>query len=175
MISSLSLVINTKPILEKDTLVELFTFEFGRIRAFAKYSQSKKPRFGGQLNTFNLCNIRFNRRGDSFTISQVNVVSSFDEIKKQYEKINVAYQFLYIIKTITQINHENKEMFMILIDYLKELNQNKVQDLHQLKLQFYKKVLQAEGVLDANVKLNEKELLKMLESYTNIKFRDVTK
>tara|TARA_A100001015_G_C15016620_1_gene725842 strand:- start:1736 stop:2260 length:525 start_codon:yes stop_codon:yes gene_type:complete len=174
MISSLALVINTKPILEKDTLVELFTLEYGRIRAFAKYSQSKKPRFGGQLNTFNLCNIQFNRRGDSFTISQINVVSSFEGIKKQYEKINVAYQFLYIIKTMTQINHENKEMFMILLDYLKELNENNAQDLHQFKLKFYETVLQAEGVLATSVKLNEKELQKMLESYTNIKFRDVT-
>ena len=36
-----AIVLQAKPILEKDVLVELFTRELGRVRVFAKYAQSK--------------------------------------------------------------------------------------------------------------------------------------
>ena len=173
MISTLAIIFNTKPILEKDILVELFSYEEGRIRAFAKYSQSKKPRFGGQLNTLNACKIMMIKRGDSYNISQISVVNGFEGIKVSYEKMSIAYQLLHLIKAVTQMNHENNELFMFLYDHLKTLNGLAGNNLAAFKLDAYKKLLQLEGVLDINSKLSEHEVIKMIESYTSIKLRDV--
>ena len=118
MISSLALVINTKPILEKDTLVELFTLEYGRIRAFAKYSQSKKPRFGGQLNTFNLC---LNHVKSCYSVFDNKVMPAYDgclrwtNVGKKHWVVNMNRQPQYQIiwqgiykKQFRQLVMENK-------------------------------------------------------------------
>ena len=56
-----AIVMSVKPYLDKDLMVELFTLDYGRIRAFAKYAQSKKPRFGGLLTTFTHVKVLLNK------------------------------------------------------------------------------------------------------------------
>ena len=167
-----TLVLNSKPMLEKDSLVELFTETHGRIRAFAKYSQSKKPRFGGQLNTLNLCHVMFRQHRDRFYIGQVSVIKTYNQIKKSYDKIKIAYEFLHVVRAMTQINFENNELFYLLLTQLDALNESDSKSLANIKLLFFKKTLEIEGVLKEHAKLNENELLKMIESYTNMKLRN---
>tara|TARA_A100001015_G_scaffold248306_1_gene285651 strand:+ start:6618 stop:7142 length:525 start_codon:yes stop_codon:yes gene_type:complete len=167
-----TLVLNSKPMLEKDSLVELFTETHGRIRAFAKYSQSKKPRFGGQLNTLNLCDVLFRQHGERFYIGQVSVIKTYNQIKKSYDKIQIAYDFLHVIRAMTQMNFENNELFFALLEQLDALNDADRKSLTNIKLLFFKKTLEIEGVLMEHAKLNENDLIKMIESYTNMKLRN---
>ncbi len=164
---------HAKPILERDILVELFTEELGRVRAFAKYAQSKKPRFGGQLNTLNLLKATLIERGSAFHLGAVEIQESFDGMKKSYRKMHVAYQFLHIIRSITQMNHENKAVFTALNHYLKAMDTIGLSDLMTHKVQFYRQVLQIEGVLLDTAKFNEKDAIKMIESYASIQLKDV--
>tara|TARA_A100001015_G_scaffold82410_1_gene91395 strand:+ start:1750 stop:2274 length:525 start_codon:yes stop_codon:yes gene_type:complete len=168
-----AIVMHTKPILEKDLLVELFTEELGRIRVFAKYAQSKKPRFGGQLNTLNLISTSVMKRGTAFHLGQTSVQERFDGVKKSYEKMHVAYQFLHVIRSVTQMNHENKPIFTALTHYLESMDNIDQSQLKEHKYQFYHQVLQIEGVMLESSKFNENEIVKMIESYTSINLKDV--
>ena len=168
-----AIVLQAKPILEKDVLVELFTRELGRVRVFAKYAQSKKPRFGGQLNALNVLNVRLIKKGTAFYLGQTTVSNTFSEIKKDYNKIKVAYQFLHVIRSVTQMDQENKELFDALLHYLECMDQNNSLVLNEHKLAFYQHVLEIEGLMGESVKLNEHEVIKMIESYTNIHLKDI--
>ena len=168
-----AIIMHTKPILEKDLLVEVFTEEYGRLRVFAKYAQSKKPRFGGQLNTLNLLKMSLIKRGTAFHLGQTSIQSGFSGIKKSYEKMHVAYQFLHVIRSVTQMNHENKEVFTALMHYLDAMDTIDQSELNAHKYQFYRQVLQIEGVMTESSKFNEKDVIKMIESYTSIQLKDV--
>ena len=73
---------------------------------------------------------------------------------------------------MTQINFENNELFYLLLTQLDALNESDSKSLANIKLLFFKKTLEIEGVLKEHAKLNENELLKMIESYTNMKLRN---
>lgn len=168
-----AIVFHVRPLFEKDLLIELFTSEFGRIKVFAKYAQSKKPRFGGQLNTLNLIQTMLIKKGTAVYLGQTKVSNHFSKLKKTYNKMNVAYQFLHVIRAVTQINQENKELFHALVQYLTVLNHNSDENLNGFKLDFYKHVLQIEGLMTNSMKLNEHDIIKMIESYTNIHLKDI--
>jgi DNA repair protein RecO len=169
---SLGIVLKTSPSFEHHALVELFTKEYGRIRCFAKYAQTKKNRFGGQLNTLNLISAHCYTKGSGFNISNIRVLDSFAKIKTSYLKINIAFQFLHVVRGITQLNTENADIFDALVLYLTTLNDNDALCLNTHRHQFFKGVLKIEGVLDYEKNPNEIECISMLESYTNIKLKD---
>ena len=83
-----AIVLHASPSFEHDLLVELLTKDHGRIRCFAKYAQTKKPRFGGQLNTLNLIKVNVNERGKWFYIGSVSVLDGFSKIKQSYQKFS---------------------------------------------------------------------------------------
>ena len=168
-----AIVFHVRPLLEKDLLIELFTSEFGRIKVFAKYAQSKKPRFGGQLSTLNLIQTMLIKKGTAIYLGETRVFDHFSEIKKTYKKMNVAYQFLHVIRAVTQLNQENKELFVALVNYLTALNHSSDVESNEFKLAFYKQVLRIEGVMTNSMKLHEHDVIKMIESYTSIQLKDI--
>lgn len=168
-----AIVLHASPLFEKDLLIELFTREFGRIKVFAKYAQSKKPRFGGQLNTLNLIQTMLIKKRSAFYLGQTKVVNCFPELKKKYSKMNLAYQFLHVIRAVTQLGQENMELFEALVQYLSILDQEIQVELNVFKLDFYKQVLHIEGVMTHSAKFNEHDIIKMIESYTNIHLKDI--
>ena len=173
MINTLGIIMTAKPILEKDMLVELFTKDIGRVRVFAKYAQSKKPRFGGQLNTLNELNVTLFEKGDVFYLGDVSIQEQFKGIKTSFKRMHVAFQFLHVVRSITQLNHENQPVYTALHHYLKALEALDHDELMRYKLQFYHHILQIEGIITGGTKFNEKDAIKMIESYASIQLKDV--
>lgn len=171
MIQSKAIIFNTKPIFEKDILVELFTNNVGRIHAFAKYAQSNKPRFGGLLNTFNCVSINLIERKGGFTIKQVQNITSLENLKKNYSNLSLGYKMIEVVKTLTQLNIENESLFELLSNSLLSLDNNNVSN--QFLCKFYFSILKVEGLISGEMGLNEKEYKKMIESYTGIKLRNI--
>ena len=71
------------------------------------------------------------------------------------------------------MNHENKAVFTALIHYLQAMDTIEISQLMTHKLQFYRQVLQIEGILTDAAKFNEKDAIKMIESYASIQLKDV--
>ncbi|MEK9727653.1 MAG: DNA repair protein RecO [Candidatus Margulisiibacteriota bacterium] len=170
MKETLAIIFNTRPILEKDILVEMFTKDLGRIHAFAKFAQSNKPRFGGLLNTFNCVKVGVLERNGSFTLRHIQRVDTFQYLKKNYTALSTAYNMLDIVRAVTQLNIENEGLFTILNDALSHINSVKNQtDVLQI---FYYAILKNEGLVTSAMNLNEMDYKKMIESYSGIKLKD---
>ena len=70
-----------------------------------------------------MLNVRLIKKGTAFYLGQTTVSNTFSEIKKDYNKIKVAYQFLHVIRSVTQVDQENKELFDALLHYLECMDQ----------------------------------------------------
>ena len=60
---------------------------------FTYYAQTKKPRFGGQLNTLNLVKSTSMNVENGFILGRFSVLDEFSKIKQSYQKKSLAYQF----------------------------------------------------------------------------------
>jgi DNA repair protein RecO len=170
MISTNAIVMSVKPIQEHDLLVELLTLTQGRIRAFVKYAQSSKPRFGGRLDTFNFVNVMLIESRSSYKLRDVNTLNTFGKIKTNYNTLSVAYSIIEVVRTMTQMGVENRSLFDHTYSALDQLNQSVLGD--QFLSSFYYLILKTEGVISDSMILNEKDYKKMIESYTGIKLRN---
>ena len=164
-----AIVMSVKPYLDKDLMVELFTLDYGRIRAFAKYAQSKKPRFGGLLTTFTHVKVLLNKGRSSFTIREMAYNDRFLSLTSDYERLKVGYLMLASVRMLTQINNENPQLFQLLLVAFNKLNSS-ASIAGQLQEWFYL-VLKSEGLISEPMNLNEKDYRKMLESYTGIQLK----
>ena len=72
-----AIILSVKPCLDKDLMVELFTHEHGRIRAFAKYAQSRKAKVWGLLTTFTHVTVFLIKGRSSFTLKEVVFQNEF--------------------------------------------------------------------------------------------------
>ena len=167
-----AIVIQAKPILEHDLLVELFSIEWGKVRAFAKYAQSKKPRFGGIFNTLNVVEASISMRGSAMHIQTARLINGFHQLKQSYQRMNVAYTFLKVIQSTAQAQQESMALFKVLIQSLTSLELG-ADDIHAIKHSFYQSLLVCEGVCDDGIH-SEKNCVSMLESYANIRIKDTT-
>jgi DNA repair protein RecO len=168
MISTNALVLHTYPILEKDMVVELFTKEVGRIRAFVKYAQSKKPRFGGLLNTMNHVLVDLVKKKETYYVRHVRLIMDFHQIKTSYKKVALAYHFIQLLQSITQFNQENRTLFNVMVQSFKALADSTLAELEGLKKKVYHTILELEGVLPKHKEqYTEKDYVKLIEEYTN--------
>ena len=169
MIKTLGVTLKSYPILEKDTVLECFTEDYGRIRLFIRYNQVKSPRFGGLINSLNLVEIEAAQKKDSFYLRSIKLRNSFPTIKKDFKKMALAFHFLDIIISVTEQNQDNPELFQILKTYLNELDINDDVIISDFKASFYKSILITEGIRSKSdlLKYNEKKWSKMIEYYTD--------
>lgn len=175
MISTDAIILKTYPILEKDSVIECFSEQFGRIGVFIKYNQTKRPRFGGITSSLNNINLSAVQKKDSFYIRGATLNNDYAEIKKSYKKIALAYHFLEIITSVTEKNQENKEIFDILIRSLSSIEMISDDLLDDLKSEFYQAILLTEGITSKShlLKYNEKKWSKMIEYYSNKEVKEI--
>ena len=176
MISTDGIILKSYPILEKDTIVECFTKNYGRINLFIKFNQSKKPRFGGLTTSLNNVMIDAIEKKDTYYLKSVKLNLSYSGIKKDIKKMALAYHFLDVAISVTERNQENQEMFSILVDFMMVLDQCQQDILDQLKTEFQQAVLVTEGISSTNelLKYNEKKWSKMIEYYSNKELKELT-
>ena len=169
MITCEAIILNVKPQFEKDLLVELLTEEVGRIRLFARFSQSNKPRFGGLLQTFNCVTVQLNPKRSGYHLMNVASNQSFYVMKQDYSKLRIAYQVIGVIRAVSQLNMVNQSLFDIVKDTFMKLNSNHVRP--DILLQFYKYVLVNEGIMSNEIQGSEQVYKRMLESYAGVTFQ----
>ena len=176
MIELQAIVLKTFPLFEKDLVVECFSLEAGRIRIYAKYAQSKKPRFGGLLQTLNLLKIGVFKRKDSYYLQQVSLIHDYTWIKSSYEKMSAVFFLASVIRQITEFDQENEALFEIYLDFLNQLNHDGKLELNQIKLATYKQIIEFEGIASSAEinNLTERKFVNMIESYTNTKIKDIS-
>ncbi|HWA51972.1 MAG TPA: DNA repair protein RecO [Patescibacteria group bacterium] len=138
--SSEGFVIGRRSFKEADRILTLFTKTQGKIVVIAKGSRKLTSRKRGGIEIFNKIKFSAIESKNSFDIlSEIEILESFENIRKDLKKLTVAYYFCEVISKTTQEAEKHFEIYEILNKYFQELEFSK--NLKQLRLNFVKEIL----------------------------------
>ena len=94
-------VLKTIKLGEADRIVTLYTRETGKVRAVAKGIRKTKSRFGGRLEPFTHVQLLIYKGRNLDTITSADIITSFDEVRRDYLKITSAAALTDIVEKMT--------------------------------------------------------------------------
>lgn len=142
------LVIAKREVEEADRYITVFMEDFGKISALIKGIKKSKKRDKTAVDLIALTNFTFYKKGDAIIISDFNGVEDYNGIKSDYNKINIAFYFLYLINQILVENGKNRKLYNLLLKSLESLN--KISDERKnllLIAYFLYEILKDEGIV----------------------------
>lgn len=120
---------------EADRILQLLTPN-GKINAIAKGVRKEKSRLSGGIELFSICEISVTEgRGELGVLTSARLIKFFDNIIKDYDKMQFAYQANKLIATISD-ESDGSDNYDTLLETLMGLNSNSV-DLRLVEAWFY--------------------------------------
>ena len=95
------IVLKTIKLGEADRIVTLYLREHGKVRAVAKGIRKTKSRFGARLEPFTQAQLLIYKGRNLDTITGVDIVTSFDEIRCDYRRLTSAAALVEMVEKIT--------------------------------------------------------------------------
>jgi DNA repair protein RecO (recombination protein O) len=109
-------VLKTIKLGEADRIVTLFTRGNGKVRAVAKGVRKTKSRFGGRLEPFSHVNLLlYQGRSSLDTITQVELISSFRELRSDYPRLTCAAALADAVEKITPERERAYPVYSLLL------------------------------------------------------------
>jgi DNA repair protein RecO (recombination protein O) len=95
------IVLKTIKLGEADRIVTLYNRETGKVRAVAKGIRKTKSRFGARLEPFTRVQMLIYKGRNLDTITSADILTSFDEVRRDYLKLTSATALVDIVEKIT--------------------------------------------------------------------------
>jgi DNA repair protein RecO (recombination protein O) len=114
-------VLRTIKLGESDRIVTLFTRSNGKIRAVAKGVRKTKSRFGGRLEPFTRVQLLIYQGRNLDTITSADIVTSFDEIRTDYQRLKSAAVMVELVDKITPDRESALSVYALLLAGLRAL------------------------------------------------------
>jgi DNA repair protein RecO (recombination protein O) len=115
------IVLKTIKLGEADRIVTLFTRANGKVRAVAKGIRKTKSRFGGRLEPFTRAQLMIYGGRNLDTITAVDIVTSFDDVRDDYDRIVHAYAMVDLVEKITPERERAVSVYTLLLAGLEAL------------------------------------------------------
>ncbi|MFH0979600.1 MAG: DNA repair protein RecO [Candidatus Roizmanbacteria bacterium] len=119
-----ALVLRKKSLLHKDILVSLFSETDGKVNVFAKGVKKLTSRRSPHLQTGNLINVQLHKKNDRIYLEESNLVSGFSELKKDQEKVNILYQFFFVLERILPEHQKEEAVYNLTKSFLVKLSKS---------------------------------------------------
>lgn len=135
-----AIVLRRQDFRESSLLVTLYTKDFGKITGIAKGVKTSNPNFSSYLELFNHVEIVFYERSRSqlYLITQVDIVNSFNEIRKDLIRLSYASFIIQLLDEVTELKASDKEIFDLSLSALSKIATNKnlrlISYIYQIKL-----------------------------------------
>jgi len=107
---------------EADRLFIFFTKDFGRIEILAKAERKIQSKLRSGLEVFNLVDLEFVQGKTHKTLTDVFLIDSFRNIKKDLGRLRVACQISEALDDLIKDQGEDKEIWMLISETFKKLN-----------------------------------------------------
>ncbi|MDP9068292.1 MAG: DNA repair protein RecO [Actinomycetota bacterium] len=114
-------VLKTIKLGEADRIVTVFTRANGKVRAVAKGIRKTKSRFGARLEPFTRAELIIYKGRNLDTITQADILMSFDEIRVDYAKLRAGAALLDVVEKITPDRERAFPTYALLIGGLQAL------------------------------------------------------
>ena len=158
------IVLSRKSFQEADRLVSFYTRDYGKITCIAKGVKRPKSRKAGHLELATYCTIFVVKGKNMDILTEVETKKAFGLENLPSQKTNEIYHLLELIDNLTPTNQKNKEVFDLLVSFLKVIKENNNYEL--LLVAFKIKLLSMLGFFSSkNLKDSKsKDLLQNFET-----------
>lgn len=125
---------------EADRLITLLTRNHGKLTVVAKGVRKLTSRKGGNLELFNHTVGFFVETKGLSLITEVSLLSSLEQIKKDLEKVGQAWYVCELADSFIKEGQESYRVFNLLLGILQEMNdlRFKIYDLRRFEVQLLK-------------------------------------
>ena len=158
IIHTKGIVLKTFDLRETSRIATFFTKDHGKVKGVLKGIRKDFRKFGSSVDRFSVNDIVYYQysRSDLHLISQCDLIQFYFMIRQDY-KCNVAANYmLELVDTVMPLEHPNKKVYQLMLDYLEGLET--VKDIDKLVHIFQIKILGLSGFrphIDACVKCHK--------------------
>lgn len=117
----MGIVLSVMDYKDADCLVEIFSRDLGKNLFIAKGIRRFKSKKRGSLEAFNEVNFSWSRSKGLPLILEVKVETPFPNIKKNLNKMALAFYFCEVVKKVTREEDPHPDLYDILLDYLSQI------------------------------------------------------
>lgn len=114
-------ILKTIKLGEADRIVTIFTRSNGKVRAVAKGVRKTKSRFGARLEPFTQAQLMIYKGRNLDTITSVDIVRSFDEVRTDYRCLTSAAALVDVVEKITEERAQSLATYSLLLSGLQAL------------------------------------------------------
>lgn len=131
---------------EADSILHLYTRQYGRIGAIAKGVRRSKSRFGGRLEPFfRLDMVLHEGRGDLATVTSVDTLDGYMALRSRAESIDAAAKVGDFVLRLLDDRERNEPAYNLIANMLALLDADPVAARAEVSLAFRAKMLLASG------------------------------
>ena len=138
------LVLSSRDYGEKDKLITLLTFEYGKITCKARGVKAPKSKLKMQVQPFCFADYELVKTGNNYTLTGGNIIDNFFELVSNIDKFEYGSS---VLEVLDKISKESEDMSGPLVLGLKTLKNLCYSDLAEdlLYLHFMLNILRLEG------------------------------
>ena len=155
-----SLILKRHNLGEADRIITILTRYHGKLCAVAKGIRKPGSRKGGNLDLFNLSEIKIIQGKNLSLVTEASVIDSFDKLKKDLQEIGQAYYVCELINHLVPEGKAVRQVFNLTLNTLNSLNtldpQPRPNALNLLMKDFEIELLKLSGFWSDAMFLNKK-------------------
>ncbi len=160
------IILKRKNLGEADRLVTVFTSQYGKLRLMAKGIRRITSRRAPHLEVFSRVVLLIHRGKSMDSISEVSSVAAYPLIRKDLEKVSVAYFLCELVDSLLPEKQEHRDVYVLFGDALSELNVGTKPAIYKQSRQFALSLLWALGFLPRERTLTGAALQAFIENIT---------
>ncbi len=130
-----AIILRNREYKERDTLLDVFTKEFGRMDLVARGTKDIKSKLAGQIEPISLCDIMIVKGKKLDYLGAALAKNSFLNIKNDLDKIVIAGKAMKIYLDHVRPDEPEAGLFFLLKDYLEALEDFEIKK-HELFFSF---------------------------------------
>lgn len=155
IIHTKGIVLKTFDLRETSRIATFFTKDHGKVKGVLKGIRKDFKKFGSSVDRFSVNDIVYYQytKSDLHLISQCDLTQFYFMIRQDYKRNVAANYMLELVDTVMPLEHPNKKVYQLMLDFLQGLEA--VKDIDKLIHIFQIKILTLSGFrphIDACVK-----------------------
>jgi len=127
-----AIVLRENDYINADRLFYIYTQSQGKVTLMVKGGKKIQSKLTPHLQNFSVTNLLIVKGRTFDRLASSQILQNYQDIKNNFEKIAIAYNFLELVDKLTHVHHPDEKIFDLLVEYLEVLNDNNL-DTIQLK------------------------------------------
>ena len=169
-IKSEAIVLKKRSLPNQDKIITLFTKELGKLSAFAKGIKKITSRRLPHVQTANLINVVLYKKDERYFLHETALIAGVSEIKKDQEKIQILYQFFFVLERLLPDSQVEFNIYNLLMNFLVDLSAPK-NNYNVMLLTYLNKTVYAMGY--TKEEKNYEDIRRMIEDIIHEKMPEL--